>query len=89
MNLIERIRLERAVQTYSWWLDLRGAPGRDGAGSVGSCGPIWSRLRRTPVRARLSTGSAAFAPWPARPFQSSARDHAGAAACRLLSRQSW
>ncbi len=28
MNLIERIRLERAVQSYSWWLDLRGASGR-------------------------------------------------------------
>ena len=28
MNVIDRLRLERAVQSYDWWLDLRGVPGR-------------------------------------------------------------
>ncbi|HEX8496537.1 MAG TPA: hypothetical protein VF661_05015 [Actinomycetales bacterium] len=27
-NVVDRIRIERAVQSYGWWLDLRGANGR-------------------------------------------------------------
>lgn len=28
MNVLDRIRIERAVLAYDWWLDLRGAPWR-------------------------------------------------------------
>jgi len=28
MTLLDRIRIERAVLSFDWWLDLRGAPGR-------------------------------------------------------------
>jgi hypothetical protein len=28
MNVLDRIRIERAVLSYDWWLDLRGTPAR-------------------------------------------------------------
>lgn len=28
MTVRDRVRIERAVQSYDWWLDLRGAPRR-------------------------------------------------------------
>lgn len=28
MNIVDRARIESAVKSYDWWLDLRGAPGR-------------------------------------------------------------
>jgi hypothetical protein len=28
MNILDRVRIERAVLSYDWWLDLRGTPWR-------------------------------------------------------------
>ena len=28
MNVLDRVRIERAVLSYDWWLDLRGTPAR-------------------------------------------------------------
>jgi len=50
MNVLDRVRLEAAVQRYDWWLSLRGAPGRR------------RRELRRELRANLADAAAAQGP---------------------------
>lgn len=49
MNVVDRIRLEYAVQRYDFWLELRGVEGPGAGSSDASCGatsprqwPTWA-----------------------------------------------
>jgi hypothetical protein len=77
MNVLDRIRIERAVLSYDWWLDLRGTP--------------WRRRRdlRSELRANLRDAAAHTGARPAVAALGSTRQMAVEAHPHDLSRPRW